>query len=136
MSVMQYLAVYGITFLSFLGLDSVWLGVIAPKLYRNYLGHLMADKPNFIAAGVFYAIFIVGLVAFVVVPALDKQSLAHATMFGALFGLVTYATFDLTSQAVFKNWPTTITVIDMAWGTILAAGVSTVAYLLANAFVK
>ena len=136
MSVMQYLAVYVITFLSFLGLDSVWLGVIAPKLYRNYLGHLMADKPNFIAAGVFYAVFIVGLVAFVVAPALDKQSLAYAAGFGALFGLVTYATFDLTSQAVFKNWPTTITIIDIAWGTILSAGVASVAYLVSNALVR
>ncbi len=135
MSVLQYITVYGITLLSFLGLDSVWLGVIAPKLYRHYIGHLMATRPNFVAAAAFYLIFIFGLVVFVIVPALNKESLGHAALYGALFGLVTYATFDLTSQAVFKNWPTAITLIDMAWGTLLSAGVASVAYLIARAVI-
>lgn len=135
MSILQYISIYGITFLSFLGLDSFWLGIVSPKLYKHYIGHLMADKPNLFAGGIFYLIFILGLTIFVIVPALDKQSLAHAAGYGALFGLVTYATFDLTSQAVFKNWPTAISVIDITWGIILTSAVSSVAYLLAKQFV-
>lgn len=127
--------VYLVSATAFLAIDAVWLVKISPKLYKDNIGHLMADKPNLGAAGLFYAIFIVGLLAFVIVPALNKQSLAHAAGFGALFGLVAYATFDLTSQAVFKDWPTKITLIDLAWGAFLCATVSSLAYLIADKYI-
>jgi uncharacterized membrane protein len=108
-----------------LALDAIWLTKIAPKFYKSNIGHLMADNPNLLAAGVFYGIYIVGLVTFVVQPAVIENSLIFAATRGALFGLVAYATFDLTAQAVFRDWPIKVTVVDMIWGTILSAGVCT-----------
>lgn len=127
--------IYLVGALSFIVVDAVWLGKISPKLYKENIGHLMADKPNLLAAGLFYGIFLIGLLAFVVVPALNKESLWYAVGFGALFGLVTYSTFDLTAQAVLKNWPVKITVIDLVWGIILCTLVSTITYLIASKYI-
>ena len=87
----------------------------------------MADKPNLLAAGLFYVIYIVGLVVFVVQPAVADKSVIYAATRGALFGLVAYSTFDLTSQAVFKDWPVKVTAVDLLWGTLLTAGVCSLA---------
>lgn len=111
-------------------MDSVWLGKVAPKLYRHYIGHLMADKPKFVPAALFYALFILGMVVFVLVPALDRRELSYVLTRAPLFGLVTYATFDLTSQAVLKNWPWQITVIDLAWGVVITTVTASISYLL------
>lgn len=116
---------------SIIGLDSLWLTKISPKLYKEQIGHLMADKPNLPAAGLFYIIYILGLVVFVVQPAVDKGSVLYAATRGALFGLVAYATFDLTSLAVLKNWPLKITLIDLTWGAVLTSGVCTLATFIA-----
>jgi uncharacterized membrane protein len=124
---MEFIKLYALSFASFIALDSVWLTKVAPKFYKSNIGHFMADNPNLLAAGLFYAIYIVGLVVFVVQPAVDKNSLAFAATRGALFGLVAYATFDLTSLAVFKDWPVKVTVVDMVWGMVLTAGVCTLA---------
>lgn len=94
----------------------------------------MAKKPNLPAAGLFYAIYIVGLVVFIVQPAVQKESIMYAASRGALFGLVAYATFDLTSLAVLKDWPIKITVIDLIWGSVLTASVCALATFLALRF--
>lgn len=130
LKVFKLLVTYLVSAVAFSVIDFVWLAKVAPKLYKDNIGHLMADKPNLPAAIAFYSIFLVGLLIFVIVPALQKSSLSHATIYGALFGFFTYATFDLTSNAVFKNWPFKITVIDMVWGTILCTLVSVATYLI------
>jgi len=71
------------------------------------------------------------LVVFVVVPALEKGSWVRALLFGALFGLITYATYDLTNLATLKDWPLVVTVVDLIWGTVLAASVSVGTYVIA-----
>lgn len=131
-NLVKYLMIYGISAVSFLIIDFFWLAKVAPKLYKDNIGHLMADKPNIGAAAVFYTIFLIGLLVFVIVPALQKSSLMHAGLYGAVFGVVTYATFGLTSQAVFKDWPTKISVIDMLWGAFLCAVVSIITYFIAQ----
>jgi len=120
----------------FLGLDSLWLEVIAIKTYRRFIGHLMADKPNFVTAIIFYLMFVIGLLIFVLIPAINKQSLGFAAGYGALFGLFTYATFDLTSQSVFKKWPVAITLIDITWGVVLSLVVSSASYVILSTFIK
>jgi hypothetical protein len=120
----------------FLLLDSVWLVRIAPKLYKQYIGHLMAKKPNLQAAGLFYVLYIIGLLVFVLVPAINANSIEHALGYGALFGFFTYATFDLTSQAVFKKWPWAITGIDLFWGSFVTMTTSTVVFALYSQFFK
>ncbi len=117
----RHLKLYILTLISFLALDSVWLGYISPAFYQEYIGHLMAEEPNFIAAALFYLIFIGGLVYFAVAPGVTAGSVRTGAVRGAIYGLVTYATFDLTSQAVFRDWPTIVTIVDLAWGSVLSS---------------
>ncbi len=116
----------------FFAIDMVWLGIVAKDFYAKQIGALMKPNVNWIAAMVFYLIFIAGLVVFVVTPAMNKSSWTHALLFGALFGLVCYATYDLTNLAVAKDWPLLMTIVDLAWGATLSASVSTITYLIAH----
>jgi uncharacterized membrane protein len=130
MSLRSAVGQYLLAAVVFLALDLVWLSLVAQGLYEHFLGDLLADSPNAAAAFVFYAIFVAGLVYFVITPAVEEQSARTALVRGAAFGLITYATWDLTSLAVIEGFPVGIVPIDMAWGTFLAAAVSTTTYLL------
>jgi uncharacterized membrane protein len=113
---------YLVTLLAFLALDAVWLGVVAQPFYRAQIGFLMAPNPNWLAAGVFYLLYVAGLVSFVVEPAVRGRSpLSQAAWRGAFFGLVAYATYDLTNLATIDRWPLLVTIVDLAWGTTLGA---------------
>lgn len=112
-------------------LDAAWLGLIAPAFYKKHIGFIMADKPNWWAAIAFYLIFILGVTIFIVYPGWKNiDSLVKIGLLGALYGLVTYATYDLTNQATLKNWPPIVTIVDLLWGTVLTAAVSIVAVLI------
>ncbi len=127
-----YIKLYILTFLVFLGIDSVWLTQIAPKFYQENIGHLLAEKPNLAAAGLFYLINIFGVIIFAVIPGLNKQSWPITFYYGALYGLVTYATYDLTNLATLKDWPLKVTVIDILWGITLSAAVATAGYFIGD----
>jgi uncharacterized membrane protein len=129
---MQILKLTLLAIPTFFIIDMLWLVVIARSFYQQQIGTLLKTNVNWWAAGLFYIIFLVGMMIFVVQPALEKQSLQHACAMGALFGLVTYATYDLTNLSVMKNWPVTITIVDIIWGTVLAMLVSGVTYSLAQ----
>ena len=116
----------------FLVIDMVWLGLIAKNFYREQIGALMKASPNWSAAFIFYALFIVGLTLFVIEPALNKGSWVNALLFGALFGLITYATYDLTNLATLKNWPLTLTIVDLIWGATIAGSVSVITYFIVS----
>ena len=116
----------------FFAIDMVWLGLVAKGFYRAQIGTLMKSDVNWAAAIIFYLIFIAGLVVFVIAPAVEKGSWVHALLFGALFGLVCYATYDLTNLAVAKDWPLLVTIVDLVWGAALAASVSTITYFIAS----
>ena len=122
------LKLYLIALPVFLGIDMVWLTLIAKNFYAKQIGFLMTKNPNLIAALVFYMIFIAGLVFFVIAPALDKKVWLQALLGGAFFGLVTYATYDLTNLATIKDWPLIITFIDLLWGMTVSATVSVITF--------
>lgn len=128
----MFIKLYAIAVPIFFAIDLVWLGLVAKSFYRNEIGFLMKTEINWAAAISFYLLFIVGLVLFVIAPALEKNSWTHALLFGALFGLITYATYDLTNLATLKDWPLRVTIVDLAWGTTLAALVSTATYFIAR----
>lgn len=127
---MRFLKIYGITFIVFLIIDMLWLGVFAKDLYQKHIGFLLAPNPRWGFAIMFYIIYIVGLVFFVLSPALEKQSIAYAMAAGALFNFVAYATYDLTNIATLYSWPLTITVIDLIWGTFLGFSVSSISFMI------
>lgn len=121
---------YLLTTLVFFAIDMVWLGFIAKNLYRKYLGDFLSDAINWKAAIIFYLIFIVGIFIFAIMPAVEKNSITKAIIYGAMFGFFTYATYDLTNLATLKNWPLQIVFIDMAWGALLTALVSTAGFYI------
>jgi uncharacterized membrane protein len=113
---------YFITLICFLILDAIWLGLIAQPFYQAQIGFLLAKNPNWLAAGVFYLLYVAGLVFFVVEPALRAGSApGRAALRGAFFGLVAYATYDLTNLATVDRWPLLLTAVDMTWGAALGA---------------
>lgn len=133
----NYLQAYLISLLSMTALDAVWLGLVAPTFYKKHIGFIMADKPNWYAAVAFYLLFILGVTLFVVFPGWKQaDSYLKIGLMGALFGLVTYATYDLTNHATLKNWPAIVTIVDMIWGTLLTASVAMVSVALLRTFVK
>jgi uncharacterized membrane protein len=129
MNTLTYLKLYLTTLVIFFLVDMFWLGFAARGLYRKYLGHLLAPQANWIAAIIFYLLFIVGLLVFAILPGLQSGSLGRAALLGALFGFFTYATYDLTNYATLRDWPLTITLVDIAWGVTLSTLVSSLTFL-------
>jgi uncharacterized membrane protein len=128
----MYFKLYAIALPVFCAIDMVWLRFVAKNFYRDQIGFLMTSQINWAAAIAFYLLFVVGLVLFVIAPAIEKRSWVHALVFGALFGLITYATYDLSNLATLNDWPVLVTVVDMAWGATLAALVCTATYFIAH----
>lgn len=128
----MFLRLYLVALPVFLVIDMVWLGLLARSFYKKHLGFLMRPDLQWPAAIAFYLVFVVGLVLFVIEPALQKASWAQAIYRGALFGFVCYATYDLTNLATLKDWPVAVTVADLVWGATLAASVSVITFLVAK----
>lgn len=132
---MSYLASYLITAFLFLGLDFVWLSVVAKSFYFDRLqGHLLA-QPKLGAAAGFYAVYVIGVIIFAVAPAMRDQSVGTALLYGALFGFFAYATYDMTNYATLKDWPVSIVLVDIAWGTVLTAVSAGLGYWLSRMIV-
>ena len=131
---MIWLAYFAVTFVVFMGIDLIWLGFVAKNIYSKYLGYLMASQVNWLAALVFYVIFIIGVLYFVIAPSLVDRDFTQLVIRAMLFGFMTYATYDLTNLATVRDWPITITIIDLIWGTTLSTGVSVISYLIITNF--
>jgi uncharacterized membrane protein len=114
----------------------IWLGVVAKGFYRRHLGSMMSPNVNWIAAMLFYLLFIVGLLVFAIRPALVAGVPLNALFYGALLGLISYATYDLTNLATLKDWPMIVTFIDLIWGTVLGGAVSYISALLGRSILK
>lgn len=126
---MTWIKAYGACLVIFLALDALWLGVLMRDSYDRHIGHLMADKVNWSAAAVFYAIYLAGIVFFAVRPALDEpgRALATAAVHGALLGLIAYATYGLTNLSTLRGWPSTMVWVDTAWGVFITGTTATLA---------
>lgn len=111
----------------------IWLVWVARRLYQKELGFLTGTT-RLSAAVIFYIVFIAGLTFFVLLPAIEKQSVLYAILAGSFFGLICYGTYDLTNLATIKNWPVTITVVDIIWGTALNGATSGIVYWLVQKF--
>lgn len=131
---MQYIVAYVSTAIVFLGLDFLWLGFVARARYRDWIGALMRDEINMAAASAFYLVYVVGLVIFAVAPALKSGSWQTALVYGALFGLFAYGTYEMTNFATLKGWPVAMVVVDMAWGTGLSAAAATAGFAITRYF--
>ena len=131
-----HIKIYFTTLAIFFVIDLVWLAAVANKFYTTQLGSLMSSNTNWLAAVLFYLLYILGVLVFVVLPGLEKGSLRQTILHGALFGLICYATYDLTNLATIRDWPWIITLVDLAWGTTLTALVGSLSYLAAKRMQK
>jgi len=129
MTTIQYIYLYVLTIPAFFLIDMLWLGVIAKDFYQEKLVSFLGPV-NWTAAIVFYLIFIIGILIFAVAPALESQSWQKALILGVLFGFFTYATYDLTNLATLREWPLTVTLVDMVWGAVLSGSVATVSFFI------
>lgn len=130
---LKYAVAYIVTALVFLAVDAVWLTAMA-NTYRQALGDLLAPQFRLAPAAIFYLLIIVGLIVFAVAPAFASGRWQTAALYGALFGLFCYATYDLTNHATLRVWPAHITIMDMAWGTVLSCVSATAGYLVTSYF--
>jgi uncharacterized membrane protein len=117
----KYLAGYAATLVVMVALDMLWLGLIAKPLYQQGIGHLMAEKPNLVAAAMFYLLFALGLMVFAVSAQAGTQGWGRTVGAAALFGLIAYATYDLSNLATLKQWPVGLSLLDMGWGSTASA---------------
>ncbi len=125
---MIYALAYGAALVIFVIVDALWLGTMAPRLYKPILGDIMLARFNLVPAVVFYLLYPIGLIVFAINPALKGGGLTTALIYGGLFGFFTYATYDLTNQATLRNWSTVLTLADIAWGSFLGAVTATGAW--------
>lgn len=125
-----YLKLYLLTAPLFFAIDLLWLGVLARDFYRHHLGYILSPDVNWPAALVFYLIFIAGILYFAVAPALAENSLGRALFNGALFGLFTYITYELTNMATLPSWPLKVVIVDTLWGVALCGSVAVGSYMI------
>jgi uncharacterized membrane protein len=126
---MRYVIAYIATAVVFLSADAVWLGYVARSFYRDNLEGMLLEKPLMDVAGLFYGLYVVGIVIFGVMAGLRDDTWRSAAIYGALFGLFAYATYDLTNLATLKNWPMMVSVVDTLWGACVTALASVGGYL-------
>lgn len=131
MSTLLWVKLYLLTVPVFFAIDMLWLGFFAKDFYRAQIGFLLRTEFNWIAAILFYLLFIGGVIFFAVSPALAEGGWKRALLYGALFGFMTYATYDLTNLATVRDWPVTVTLVDLVWGTVLSALVALASYRIA-----
>jgi uncharacterized membrane protein len=122
---MKLIISYLLTTVVFFAIDLTWIGLVAKKFYWSNIGDLLKDEINWVAALIFYLLYIIGIFVFAILPAVENDSVTSAIFYGALFGFFCYATYDLTNLATLKGFPLKVVVVDMIWGTVLTGLVST-----------
>jgi uncharacterized membrane protein len=127
---MKVIYLYILTVPVFFGIDMIWLGIVAKGFYRNNLGHLLRPDINWAAALIFYLLYIVGILIFATLPALEKNSLRQAVVMGGLFGFFAYATYDLSNLATLRGWPVNVVFMDIIWGMALTASVAAASFFM------
>ena len=130
----KLIQLYVVTAIFFFAIDILWLGVIAKNFYNRHLGRFFRERVNWTAASIFYSLYILGIMIFAILPGISRASLAHTVILGVLYGLFTYATYDLTNLATLKDWPVQIVVVDILWGMVLCGLVSAGSFLVAARF--
>ena len=114
-------------------LDALWLGVVSREFYKARLGQLLLDQPLWWAAILFYLIHAAGVAVFAVPLAMAAGTWIAAVLYGALFGICVYAAYDLTNLATLRGWPMAVSLVDLAWGAVVTAAATLVAYLVVRA---
>lgn len=131
----HYILTYLVSLPIFLGIDMLWIGVIARGFYHDHFGDLLSGVVILPVAISFYFIFLIGIMFFAVRPALVVKSLLHAVLLGGLFGFFAYVAYDFTNWATLRGWSAILSVVDIAWGTFLSGTVAGISYWIATRYI-
>lgn len=136
LKIMQLILLYLVSSIIFFAIDLVWLGLVAKPFYDKELSAFLSPQINWLAAAIFYSIYIAGLIYFAILPAIKTNSLSLALINGAILGFLCYATYDLTNLATLHKWPLKIVIVDIIWGTVLTGSVSALSFWVAQRLLK
>jgi uncharacterized membrane protein len=128
------LIAFAATLVAFLMLDFLWLATVGNSFYRPRMAYHLRPDVLFGVALAFYVLYAAALVYFAVRPGLADQSLMTAALTAAFFGLVAYGTYDLTNLSIMKEFPASLALLDMAWGTVLSAASASAGFTAARLF--
>ncbi len=129
---LKYVYLYLIALGIFLIIDLIWLNLIAKNLYQKEIGSLLLKNPNLIPALIFYLLFIVALLILVLIPGINSYTLTKTLLLGAVFGFITYATYDLTNLATLDGWSIKMTIIDLIWGASVTTLITFLGYIIGS----
>ncbi len=117
------------TLLPLLAIDCAYLFGAGGSFYQRHISHLLAPSPSYLPAIIFYLIYAVGIVFFVVLPALrGEYGYTRVFLTGAFLGLLAYGAYDFTNQSSLRDWPVIVTVVDIAWGMLLTGTAAVAGY--------
>ena len=125
----RYAVLYLATLFVLIPLDFLFLGIVAKDFFTSQVGNMLGEI-KLVPAAIFYSLYVVGVLIFV--SGASSATWQHTLMYGALFGFFCYATFDLTSLALLKNWSWAVAAVDVSWGAVVTAVSSTAGLLVAN----
>ena len=125
----RYAVLYLVTLFVLVPLDFLFLGIVAKDFFTSQVGNMLGEI-KLVPAVLFYLLYVVGIVIFVSGGAgATPQS---TLLYGALFGLFCYATFDLTALSLLRHWSWPVAIVDISWGAVVTAVSSTAALFVAN----
>ncbi len=133
---LRHLQLFAVALPAALVLDFAWIAIFAQQFYQQEIGYLLATDVNWTAALLFYVFYIIALIVFVLVPAFTANSMRKAFVLGASLGFTAYMTYDLTSLATTRDWTLAVTIVDIAWGTVMSAAVAAFTYWVGKKFLK
>jgi uncharacterized membrane protein len=128
-TVNRYVALYLVTLFVIVPIDILFLGVIAKGFFTSQVGHLLGEI-KLVPAVLFYLAYVAGILIFV--SGGGGATWQSTLLYGALFGFFCYATFELTSMSMLKNWSWAVVVLDVAWGSFVTAVSATAGLLVAD----
>ena len=115
-------------------IDLIWLSVVAKSIYQQGIGHLMAAEPNLIYAGLFYLVYVLGLLWFAIKPNRALPGIKRVFVAGATVGFLVYASYDLTNLSLLKDWPLGLSLMDITWGILLSGIAASVGKMIFDRF--
>jgi uncharacterized membrane protein len=133
---MKHAIFYLVTLVVCVAVDFIWLKTTSDRLYGAVMGDMLAPQPRLGAAVAFYLLYAAGITIFVGAPALRAGSWSGIALYGPLFALFCYMTYDLTNQATLRNWSIVLTVSDILWGMVLTTVSASAAYFVTRNVAK
>jgi uncharacterized membrane protein len=127
--VKRYAILYLATLMVIIPIDFLFLGTIAKGFFTSQVGDMLGDI-RLAPAILFYLLYVAGILIFVSGPA--GASWQSTLVYGALFGLFCYATFELTSLSLLRHWTWLVVVVDVCWGTFVTAVAATIGLILTD----